>query len=56
MLKDLNGVDELAQERALRLPLAAAALAVYRRAAAEGLLQEDLSALIALYAPDTTAS
>jgi 3-hydroxyisobutyrate dehydrogenase len=56
MLKDLNGVEELAQERGVRLPLAAAALAVYRRAAGEGLLQEDLSALIALYTPGTSAS
>lgn len=54
MLKDLDAVDELAEERALRLPLAAAALAVYRRAGREGLLKEDLSALIALYAPETT--
>lgn len=55
MLKDLNGVDELARERQVQLPLAAAALAVYRHGASAGLMQEDLSALISLYQPDATA-
>ena len=56
MLKDLNGVDELARERRMQLPLAGAALGVYRHADREGLLQQDLSALISLYERDATDS
>jgi len=54
MLKDLNGVDELSRERRVQLPLAAAALTIYRLAEREGLSQQDLSALISLYERDAT--
>jgi 3-hydroxyisobutyrate dehydrogenase len=56
MLKDLDAVEALARERHVELPLAAAALRVYRHAADAGFIHEDLSALVSLYAPDTTDS
>ena len=49
MLKDLTAVEALARARRMQLPLAAAALRVYGEAAGEGLIQEDLAALISLY-------
>jgi 3-hydroxyisobutyrate dehydrogenase-like beta-hydroxyacid dehydrogenase len=49
MLKDLTAVEALARARRVQLPLAAAALRVYGQAADEGVIQEDLSALISLY-------
>ena len=49
MLKDLTAVETLARARRVQLPLAAAALRVYEQAAGEGLIEEDLGALISLY-------
>ena len=49
MRKDLTAVETLARARRVQLPLAAAALGVYEQAANEGLIEEDLSALISLY-------
>jgi 3-hydroxyisobutyrate dehydrogenase len=49
MLKDLKAVSDLAGFRQAHLPLAAAALDVYRLAEKHGLLQRDLAALFELY-------
>jgi 3-hydroxyisobutyrate dehydrogenase-like beta-hydroxyacid dehydrogenase len=49
MLKDLTAVEALARARRVQLPLSAAALRVYGEAAGEGLIQEDLGALISVY-------
>jgi 3-hydroxyisobutyrate dehydrogenase len=49
MLKDAGAIGELAATQDLRLPLAAATLAIYQKAAAEGLANRDLSELMALY-------
>ena len=49
MLKDLKAVSDLARVRQAQLPLAAAALDVYRLAEQHGLLQRDLAALFELY-------
>jgi 3-hydroxyisobutyrate dehydrogenase-like beta-hydroxyacid dehydrogenase len=49
MLKDVDVVADLAQTSHCNLPLMNAAHEVYRRAAASGLLREDLAALLSLY-------
>jgi 3-hydroxyisobutyrate dehydrogenase len=49
MLKDLKAVSDLARAQQAQLPLAAAALDVYRLAEKHGLLQRDLAALFELY-------
>jgi len=49
MLKDLSAVDRLAQRHHSELPMTRAALEVYRRAGEQGLLRQDLAALISLY-------
>ena len=49
MLKDAGAIGELAESQKQALPLAAATLAVYQQAAAQGLANQDLSALMALY-------
>lgn len=50
MLKDLSAAETLACEQGSILPMSRAALDVYRRASALGLMREDLSALFKLYA------
>jgi 3-hydroxyisobutyrate dehydrogenase len=55
MLKDIDAVADLAQTSHCDLPLMNAAREVYRRAAANGLLREDLAALMSLY-PAPSAS
>lgn len=50
MLKDLSAAEDLARKHGSTLPMTRAALEVYRRAAAHGLIHEDLSALFKLYA------
>jgi 3-hydroxyisobutyrate dehydrogenase len=49
MLKDLDAVRDLAEERGPVLPMTLAALEVYHRAAKRGLIHQDLSALFKLY-------
>jgi 3-hydroxyisobutyrate dehydrogenase len=49
MLKDAGAIAELASAHNQKLPLAAATLAVYRQAAAQGAADLDLSALMLLY-------
>jgi 3-hydroxyisobutyrate dehydrogenase-like beta-hydroxyacid dehydrogenase len=49
MLKDLTMVEEVMRQHGRDLPLIRVALEVYRRAAREGLLREDLAALSTLY-------
>jgi 3-hydroxyisobutyrate dehydrogenase-like beta-hydroxyacid dehydrogenase len=49
MLKDATAIGELAAAEGQRLPLSAATLAVYEKAAAAGLINQDLSAIMELY-------
>jgi 3-hydroxyisobutyrate dehydrogenase len=49
MLKDAGAIADLAAAHDQKLPLAAATLSVYQKAAAEGLANLDLSALMCLY-------
>ena len=49
MLKDSAAINELAAARGKHLPLSAATLAVYQQAAVQGIIDEDLSALMQLY-------
>ena len=56
MLKDASAIGVLAAAKRQHLPLAAATLAVYRQAAAQGLADQDLAALMALYSNGTASS
>jgi 3-hydroxyisobutyrate dehydrogenase len=49
MLKDMNAIANLAAKHRQQLPIAAAALEVYRLADRKGLLRHDLAALFDLY-------
>jgi 3-hydroxyisobutyrate dehydrogenase len=49
MIKDTGAIAELAEAQSLDLPIAAATWSVYREAASQGLADQDLSALMALY-------
>lgn len=49
MLKDLQGAEALAREQGAMLPLTRAALEIYRRAEAVGLMHEDIAALFSFY-------
>jgi 3-hydroxyisobutyrate dehydrogenase-like beta-hydroxyacid dehydrogenase len=51
MLKDMNAIENLAGAHGADLPLASAALDVYRLAEMQGLSRRDLAALFELY-PD----
>jgi 3-hydroxyisobutyrate dehydrogenase len=56
MLKDAGAIADLAAAHDQKLPLAAATLSVYQKAAAEGLANLDLSALMSLYPQDVAAA
>jgi 3-hydroxyisobutyrate dehydrogenase-like beta-hydroxyacid dehydrogenase len=49
MLKDMHAIENLAGAHREKLPLAAAALEVYRLAEKRGLLRRDVAALFELY-------
>jgi 3-hydroxyisobutyrate dehydrogenase len=51
MLKDMQAIVDLAGIHQKELPVAAAALEIYRRAETQGLLRHDLAALFDLYPP-----